>query len=140
MKTQLTKARKRIGKVESAYSSPHVVLGVGVSDGNILMTFGSKISHLVLDPVNARLFANSLLDKLRLIERGDAMPKGAGSFVEVEVDEVLAETEEAVFVLFDEEQIWIPKSQMEDPDVTDLIGESATLSVRERVAVEKGLV
>jgi hypothetical protein len=41
---------------------------------------------------------------------------GRDSYVPLVVDEVLRETEKAFLFLIDGAEVWIPRSQMEDPD------------------------
>lgn len=57
--------------------------------------------------------------------------------IDIVVDEVLYETDLAILVLCDEEEIWLPKSQLEEwPD----IGEEGTVIMTEWIAEEKGLI
>ncbi len=52
--------------------------------------------------------------------------------------EIVQETEAAFLVRIDEEEMWLPKSQIADPDDYQ-VGDIGTVSISEWIAKEKGL-
>ena len=58
--------------------------------------------------------------------------------LEVEYEKILTETTEAVLFLVEDEEVWIPKSQMEE-EIEDLDREGGEFTIPEWLAVEKGL-
>ncbi|KKK79902.1 hypothetical protein LCGC14_2828880 [marine sediment metagenome] len=54
-------------------------------------------------------------------------------YVEIDIDEIVRESEDAILVAIDTEEIWIPKSQIDEYDDNQV-------SVKEWIAIEKGLV
>ena len=58
-------------------------------------------------------------------------------WVEIDVDEVVKETDEAILIRIEDEEMWIPTSQCEDwPDE----GEAGIVTMMEWIAIEKDLV
>ena len=71
-------------------------------------------------------------------KRGEAM--SASNWVHLEVAKIERETEAAyLLTLEDGEQVWIPKSQISDPDELKAVDEDLTVSVSEWIADQKGL-
>lgn len=64
---------------------------------------------------------------------------GASNYVHVEVDEVLKETEAAFLVLIDDDQHWLPKSQIADANDYAVGDTNLTMSISEWLARQKGL-
>lgn len=63
----------------------------------------------------------------------------ASGYVHIEVDEVVRETEKAFLVRIEDEEIWLPRSQVAD-DADYAEGDvDCTISVTEFIAKEKGL-
>lgn len=63
----------------------------------------------------------------------------ASNWVHVHVDEILRETEKAILCLIDGEEIWIPLSQLQDPEEYGRGDKDFTLSITEWIADQKGL-
>lgn len=63
----------------------------------------------------------------------------ANNWVYIEVDEIKKETEAAFLFLIDDEEVWIPKSQMADPDNYEMGDCDCEVSVTEWIANQKGL-
>jgi len=64
-------------------------------------------------------------------------PSNLPDYVELRVSMVKHETDDAVLVEYEGEDIWIPKSCLEDyPDV----GDGGDILVQQWIAVEKGMV
>jgi hypothetical protein len=61
-------------------------------------------------------------------------------FVHLDVEEITAETEKAFAIMVDNEEFWIAKSQIADPDDYEVGDEGCTVSVTEWIAREKGLL
>ena len=61
-------------------------------------------------------------------------------FVVIEVDRIVHETDSAFLLLIDDEKVWIPKSQVEDPDSYSKGDCDLTMNVTEWIAKEKELV
>lgn len=53
--------------------------------------------------------------------------------------EVLHETEQAILCVVDEEEVWIPKSQIHDDSEVHKAGTSGRLIIPEWLAAKKGL-
>ena len=74
-----------------------------------------------------------------------AIPKGASdvsasNYVHLDVDEVIKETDKAFLVaLKDGEELWLPKSQLADPDDYAVGDTDCTISVTQWLAKEKDL-
>lgn len=64
---------------------------------------------------------------------------GMTNWVHLEDCKVLAVTESAVLVLYDEEKIWLPKSQLSDPDTYEADDEGVTVTCTEWIAKQKGI-
>jgi len=61
------------------------------------------------------------------------------AWVKVEYDDILRATEKAVLVLIDDDEIWLPNSQL-DADYSDSVGKgSGHMFVTEWIAQEKEL-
>lgn len=63
----------------------------------------------------------------------------ASNWVHIHVDEILRETDKALLCRIDEEELWIPLSQIADPDEYSAGDEDLTLSVSEWFATKNGL-
>ncbi len=61
------------------------------------------------------------------------------NWVYVEVDRIMKETPKAFLCDIDGEEVWLPKSQISDPDDYEEGDVSVGLSVSEFIANEKGL-
>ena len=61
------------------------------------------------------------------------------SYVHVDIDEVVKETEGAFLVLIEGEQYWLPKSQIADAKDYEEGDCGCTMSVTEFIAKQKGL-
>jgi len=61
------------------------------------------------------------------------------STVEIEVDDVIVETDKAILCLVGKKEVWIPKSQIDDSSDVQGKGECGTLVIPEWLANEKGL-
>lgn len=61
------------------------------------------------------------------------------NYVHVDVDEIKRETDSAFLVVVDGEEIWLPKSQISDPDSYNEGDTNCTVSVTKWIAREKGL-
>ena len=58
-------------------------------------------------------------------------------FVDIDIDELVKETDEAILIRIEDEETWLPKSQCEDwPDE----GEAGVVIMKEWIAIEKDLV
>jgi hypothetical protein len=58
-------------------------------------------------------------------------------WVEIDIDKVIRETNEAILIKIDKENIWLPKSQLDDyPEV----GESGIILIKTWLAEEKELI
>ena len=58
-------------------------------------------------------------------------------WTEIEVDKVAAETDQAILVVIDGEDHWLPQSQLDEwPDV----GESGTIMIKTWLAEERGFI
>ncbi len=65
---------------------------------------------------------------------------GFGDWVHLDVSEVLHETDKALCVrLEDGEEIWLPKSQISDPENYAAGDQNCTISVSQWIAEQKGL-
>jgi hypothetical protein len=60
-------------------------------------------------------------------------------WVHLDVDRIKHETDKAFLVVIDDEEHWLPKSQISDPDDYEAGDEDCTISVTEFIANEKGL-
>lgn len=63
----------------------------------------------------------------------------SSGYVHVEVDRIERETDAAFLVIIDNDQFWLPKSQIADADDYNAGDEDVTLSITEWIANEKGL-
>lgn len=64
---------------------------------------------------------------------------GASGWVHVEVERVIRETDAAFKVLIDDEEVWLPKSQIADADDYKPGDTNCTMSITEWIAKEKGI-
>lgn len=64
---------------------------------------------------------------------------GASRWVFLEGCFVAAATEKALLVEYDDEQYWIPRSQIEDGEKYEKGDEDVTLAITEFIAREKGI-
>ena len=64
---------------------------------------------------------------------------GASQYVHVSVDEIRRITEKAFLVIIDEEEVWLPISQIADADNYEEGDKDLTLSITNWIANEKGL-
>lgn len=64
---------------------------------------------------------------------------GFSSWVHVEVERIVRETDLAFLCLIDGEEYWLPKSQVSDPDDYEEGDENCEMSISEFIAHEKGL-
>ena len=66
---------------------------------------------------------------------------GSSNYVHVDVDEIVRVTDKALLVRIDDEQIWLPLSQIADAGDYDFQAgdQELSLSVTEWIAREKGL-
>jgi hypothetical protein len=64
---------------------------------------------------------------------------GQSRYVHLDNCDVIAETDAALLVVYEGEEIWLPKSQVADPDDYEPGDESVTISVTEWVADQKGI-
>lgn len=64
---------------------------------------------------------------------------GASRYVHLEDCRILKETKDAFLIEYDDEQYWIPKSQISDPDVLEEGDYGITVSVTEWIANQKGI-
>jgi hypothetical protein len=60
--------------------------------------------------------------------------------VDIDVDTVTVETEMAILCVIGTEEVWIPKSQIDDSSEVQGEGDGGTLVISEWLAKEKGLV
>jgi hypothetical protein len=67
---------------------------------------------------------------------------GASNYVDLDVDEILRETDAAFLLRLADshEELWLPKSQVADPDDYAVGDEGLTISITEFIAREKGLL
>jgi hypothetical protein len=63
----------------------------------------------------------------------------AGNWVHLDVEEVVAESENAFLLRIDGEEVWIPKSQIADADSYSRGDVDATVSISAWIAEKKGL-
>lgn len=63
----------------------------------------------------------------------------ASNYVHVEVDEIVRETEKAFLVRIDDEEFWLPRSQVADDADYEEGDKDCTMSITEFIAKEKGL-
>lgn len=59
--------------------------------------------------------------------------------VEVEVDRVIRTTDKAVLCLIEDEEIWLPWSQIDEGSEIESVGDSGTIYIPQWLADEKGL-
>ena len=58
-------------------------------------------------------------------------------YIEIEIDELVKKTDEAILIRIGDEKTWVPQSQCEDwPDE----GDPGTVLMKEWIAVEKDLI
>jgi hypothetical protein len=62
----------------------------------------------------------------------------ASGYVHLEVDEIKKETDKAFLVVVDDEEVWLPKSQIANPGDYNKGDKNCSISVREWLAKEKG--
>lgn len=62
-----------------------------------------------------------------------------GGYVHVRVDKIKRVTEKALLAVIEDEEVWIPLSQISDEEDYDEGDSDVTLSVTEWIAREKGL-
>lgn len=63
----------------------------------------------------------------------------ASNWIHLDVEKVVKETENALLILLEGEEIWIPKSQVSEPETYGEGDEEVTISVTEWIAKQKGL-
>lgn len=63
----------------------------------------------------------------------------ASNYVHLDVDEILRATDKAFLVRCKDEEIWLPKSQIADPDDYEEGDADCTISITQWLANEKGL-
>ena len=63
----------------------------------------------------------------------------ASNYIHIDVDDILRETDNAFLVLFDGEEIWIPKSQVADFADYRQGDKNCTLSISKFIAKVKGI-
>ena len=63
----------------------------------------------------------------------------ASGYVHLDFDRIEKETEKALLVEFGDRQVWIPLSQVADPDDYSEGDQNGTISVREWFAEKEGL-
>jgi hypothetical protein len=68
-----------------------------------------------------------------------AKQMGASRFVYVDVEVITKETEKAFLCRIDGEDVWLPKSQIADPDDYEEGDEQFELGITEFIANEKGI-
>lgn len=64
---------------------------------------------------------------------------GFSSWVHIDVDRIVRETDAAFLFEIDGEEVWVPKSQVSDPDDYEAGDENVSVSVTAFIAREKGL-
>lgn len=64
---------------------------------------------------------------------------GSSNYVHIDVDVILGITDKAFLVSIDGEEIWLPASQIFDPEEYEKGDENITLSITQWIAREKGL-
>lgn len=64
---------------------------------------------------------------------------GNTNWVHLEECDVLAVTDLAILLRYDDEEYWLPKSQVSDPDVFEKGDEGVTVSISEWIAEQKGI-
>jgi hypothetical protein len=64
---------------------------------------------------------------------------GASNWVHLDVDEILRETDAAFLVQIGEDEVWLPKSQIDGADGYEVGDCDLTISVTEWLARQKGL-
>jgi len=60
--------------------------------------------------------------------------------VEFEDTHCIKDTDDAILVVVDDRQVWIPQSQVDDDSEVYEKGHSGTLVISEWIAIQKGLV
>ncbi len=63
----------------------------------------------------------------------------ASNWVHLEDCEVLKETEKAILIRYDDEEIWLPRSQVSEGDKYTAGDKGVTVSISEYIAREKGI-
>lgn len=64
---------------------------------------------------------------------------GSSNYVHVQVDKILRESEKAFLVRIGDEEHWLPKSQLADPDDYEVGDTDLSIAVTGWLANEKGL-
>jgi hypothetical protein len=64
---------------------------------------------------------------------------GFGRWVHLDVEEIRRETDRAFLLVLDGEEVWVPKSQVSDPEDYAEGDRDVSLSVTDFIAHEKGL-
>ena len=62
----------------------------------------------------------------------------ASNWVHVDVEKVIRETEKAFLLLIEDEEHWVPKSQMADPGDYEAGDEDVSIALTEFIVREKG--
>lgn len=79
--------------------------------------------------------------RAKFLKRGDLPARQTMSWVHLDFEEIVAETEKALLVrLEDGQEVWLPLSQISDADDYRQGDEDGTISVTEWIAKQKGLV
>jgi len=60
--------------------------------------------------------------------------------VDIDIDEVVRTTDMAILVKIDDEEIWLPKSQIKVKETSISSGDASKISVVEWLAMDKGLI
>ncbi len=64
----------------------------------------------------------------------------ASRWVHIDVDEIRRETEKAFLIVIEDEEYWLPKSQIADADNYNQGDTDCTMSITEFIAGEKDLM
>ena len=64
----------------------------------------------------------------------------ASGWIHVDIELIKKETEKAFLIVVDDNDIWVPKFSVSDHENYSEGDEDITLSIRENIAKEKGLV
>ena len=64
---------------------------------------------------------------------------GASYYVHLEGCEVVAQTESALLINYDDTEYWIPRTQIKGEDTYDVGDEDVTISITEWIAKKKGI-
>lgn len=64
---------------------------------------------------------------------------GNKNWIHIDVDEIVRETEKAFLLRIDDEEVWIPKSQISNPEDYAEGDTNCTVSITDWIANQKGL-